>query len=652
MSKWYRPSISLATKCRLGFAAAVLLIIGAALFLPYQWMDKLVTQGKQEQARAEVQHVLARHFKPGHGQDLTTLAPPLTLKAGEEDAILPGRWLLEEAGPDSDPLSTESYVIQPIQPEEGTDTPLTDLDIQESPDTRWILMPSDMIRKHPELTGSQEGLSSENDGSTPDLQQLENEKQSIIEEFLSKLEDPFARQGIREFLKPDGPSKMFTLQQPARYLHSVWAKSGCLASGCHSNSEGNTAVKEEEEEEENRPRPFQLGQLVGVIHVTLPEGQTEETLLFNRLFIVVGGLLAGICAVVTFYLITQRFILEPVRSLREAADQFSPEGETTREATREQADSWDAAMQIAGNIKTGDEFERLAEAFHQMLNRLKNVQDQLQETNRALDMQVDQLAERNVALFESNKLKSEFLTNVSHELRTPMNAIIGFAEILQEQIESEKDEKKSRYVTNVLESGKMLLGIINDLLDLAKIEAGKMEAHWEKCSIQEIVNVLVNLIRPLADEKKLVLKLTVDKRLGLVETDPGKLQQILFNLINNAVKFTPERGRVEIKVEEADAQHFRLAVADTGPGIAPEDHEKIFEKFLQLDGSMTREHSGAGLGLAIVRELTEILGGQITVASQRRQGAIFTVVLPISKDAAINQHMLEQTHPENSNLSQ
>ena len=261
-------------------------------------------------------------------------------------------------------------------------------------------------------------------------------------------------------------------------------------------------------------------------------------------------------------------------------------------------------------------------------------------------MRVDQLAEKNLALFESNKLKSEFLTNVSHELRTPMNAIIGFAEILQEQIATEKDKKKSRYVTNVLESGKMLLGIINDLLDLAKAEAGKMEAQWEKCSIQEIVSVLVNLIRPLADEKKLKLKFTVDKSLGLVETDPGKLQQILFNLINNAVKFTPQRGRVEIKAEKAGASHAKLSVADTGPGIAPEDQAKIFEKFLQLDGSMTREHAGAGLGLAIVKELTDILGGQITVASQPQQGAIFTVVLPISKEAAINQHLLEQTHPE------
>ena len=649
MSKWYRPSISLATKCRLGFAAAVLLIIGAALFLPYQWMDKLVTQGKQEQARAEVQHVLARHFKQDNHPDQATGAPPLTLKAGVENVILPGRWQMEEAEFKTDSLWAERFMIQPVQPATGSDTPPTDLVIQEAPDTRWMLLPPGMVKMRPEATGSGEGLPDmDSDSTSLDASVLDNEQQAIIEEFLSKLpRDPFIRQGVREFLKPDGLSSAFTLEQPTRYLHSVWATRGCLTSGCHS------APLDEQDAAEtdgSRPTIFELGGLVGLIHVTLPEGQTEETLLFNRLFIVVGGLLAGICAIVTFYLITQRFILEPVRSLREAADQFSTPGETTGASTPEQVDSWDAAMEITGNIKTGDEFERLAEAFHLMLHRIKNVQDQLQETNRALDMRVDQLAEKNVALFESNKLKSEFLANVSHELRTPMNAIIGFAEILQEKIESEKDAKKSRYVTNVLESGKMLLGIINDLLDLAKVEAGKMEVRWEKCSIQEIVTVLVNLIRPLADEKKLELKFTVDKRLGLVETDPGKLQQILFNLINNAVKFTPKRGRVEIKVEKTDASHIKLSVADTGPGIAPEDHEKIFEKFLQLDGSMTREHSGAGLGLAIVRELTEILGGQISVASQLQQGAIFTVVLPISKDAAITQHLLEQTHPNNSDL--
>ena len=637
MSRWYTPSLSLASKCRLGFAASVLVIIAAALVLPYRWMDKLVEQGKIELAQSEAQHVLARHFKSLKDPDIGSEVPPLALEGGTRGSILTARWRYRESETSGDP-GGGVYIITPSQTASGDHTAGSE-GLQARSFTEWIRLPAGLNKSSTLPQPVEQGQSPAVDepSRVSEGQEVPDQATEPLASSVQTLpSDPFVVQAIEKFLQPDGPKEVFQLQQPVRYVRSVWGDRNCLTSGCHSSSE--SKLIEPGSTEEDRPPVFTEGQLIGLISVTLPSGQIGTTLLFNRFFIILGGFLASLCAIITFYLITQRVILEPVRTLREAADKVTLSAdEHLQHASQQEEDSWQQAIEITNGIRTGDEFERLAEAFHQMLSRMKFAQDKLRQANRALDSKLGELEAKNLALYESNKLKSEFLANVSHELRTPLNAIIGFAEVLKEQIDPGKERKKTRYVNHVLDSGKMLLGIINNLLNLARIESGKMEVRWEKCSIREIAEILVDFTRPLAQKKQLNINLSIDEGIGLVETDPGKVQQILFNLLSNAIKFTPRRGRIDLKAHRIDERRFQLVVADTGEGIRPEDREKIFEKFQQLDGSVTRQHSGAGLGLAIVKDLVQLLRGRISVGSQNEKGAVFTVELPTRKEYAVMQ---------------
>jgi signal transduction histidine kinase len=624
MRKWYRPSFSLAGKCRFGFATAVLLIIGAALFVPYRWMDKLVEQGKREMAQVEVQHVLERHFQTGPAPMPVRQAPPLASEAGPGGRIEAGRWKRLEGleGPG------RAYAVVPA----GTDGKEA---AEQQPATSWVRLTESDLAALGDETQARERLDTLSDNE-------------LVRHAIRRyLEEPGRWERFSFETRPDGDSdgepglsgwqKLLQAWLPgeptAQYVRAVRADQSCLVVGCHARAAGQAP--------EQGAAPFDEGQLVGVISVRLPPGQTNTLLLFNRIFIVTAGVLACIIAVVIFYLITARLILQPVRLLREAADRLAVQeerqGEESAEApppvegrrTGEAAStSWQQAMAITEKIRTGDEFERLARAFHEMLGRLKLAHDRLRETNRALDLQLGELTARNLALFESNKLKSEFLASVSHELRTPLNAILGFAEVVSERAGAQEDTKTRRYADNIVRSGKGLLNIINDLLDLAKIEAGRMEVRWQLCQVQEVAGALLQFARPLAEEKDLMMNLGVDERVSQIETDPGKLQQILFNLVSNAIKFTPHGGRIDVEITARDEEMIELQVRDTGPGIPQSQREHIFEKFRQVDQSVTREHEGTGLGLAIVKELVEMLGGSINVGGQEGAGASFTVLLP------------------------
>ncbi len=357
------------------------------------------------------------------------------------------------------------------------------------------------------------------------------------------------------------------------------------------------------------------GPLVALVRVDLPWQIDENQLVLNRIVLVVSGMLGGTLAIVVFYLITNRLILQPVRVLRNTAEKVSK-----------------GDLKIRSAISTGDEFQQLSETFNAMLVTLKASQDQLEATNRSLDTRVGELAQSNVDLFEANRMKSEFLTNVSHELRTPLNAIIGFTELLAAHKVAE-DPKVARYVDNVQSSAKQLLDLINDLLDLAKIEAGKLVVRQEKVNVADVCEAMLNFMKPLAQKKEIELTLSVQPDIPLVTTDPGRLQQIIYNFLSNAVKFTPVKGAVKISAKlDDDGQTVRVTVADTGPGISEKDQQYIFEKFRQIDGSVTRQHSGTGLGLAISRELAALLGGRIELQSTVGKGAAFSLVLPVGQE--------------------
>ena len=343
----------------------------------------------------------------------------------------------------------------------------------------------------------------------------------------------------------------------------------------------------------------------------------EGQLLRNRIYIMAAGVVAGLLAVLVFYLILTKLILSPVRGLRE----------TTEKVQR-------GDLAIRSQIKTGDEFEQLSEAFNAMLDKLEQSQAQLRSINESLDLKVSELSEANVGLYESNRFKSEFLANVSHELRTPLNSIIGFAEVLDELAggDPDADPKRQRYIQNILTSGRSLLEMIDELLGMAKIEAGRMEVSIQPTSISDLLEGLAGIMRPQAEAKTIELLTKFGRNLPLIETDPGKLQQILYNFLSNAIKFTPAGGTVTIASVRVTRQDntlgVRLGVSDTGPGIPYDVQDIIFEKFRQIDASHTREHPGTGLGLAICRELAEMLGATVSVVSEPGQGATFFVDLP------------------------
>ncbi|HMO24740.1 MAG TPA: histidine kinase dimerization/phospho-acceptor domain-containing protein, partial [Tepidisphaeraceae bacterium] len=212
---------------------------------------------------------------------------------------------------------------------------------------------------------------------------------------------------------------------------------------------------------------------------------------------------------------------------------------------------------------------------------LKDSADQLRSMNKSLDQRLGQLAESNVALFESNRLKTEFLAAVSHELRTPLNSILGFADLLKEIAGNEP--KLQRYVANISRSGKHLLDLINDLLDLAKIEAGRMEVRVEAISLSDMFEGLVNLLRPLCEPRQITIVPLVTPSVPILRTDPSKLQQVLYNLLSNAIKFSPDAGRIDLQARLEPGGKVRISVTDTGPGIPPDKQDVIFEKFRELD---------------------------------------------------------------------
>src|SRR5438874_3063016 len=212
--------------------------------------------------------------------------------------------------------------------------------------------------------------------------------------------------------------------------------------------------------------------------------------------------------------------------------------------------------------------------------------------NKSLDTKIGELAESNVALYESNRLKSEFLANVSHELRTPLNSILGFAELLRDINAGEG--RQTRYIQNILSSGKNLLELINDLLDLAKIEAGRMEVRSEPLSLTDLFEGLVGILKPLLQTKDLTIETQVAADVPIIQTDPAKLQQVLYNFLSNAIKFSPHGEKIVLSAERELPDGVRVSVTDRGPGIEPDKHSVIFEKFRQLDASVTRTHSGTG----------------------------------------------------------
>jgi signal transduction histidine kinase len=227
----------------------------------------------------------------------------------------------------------------------------------------------------------------------------------------------------------------------------------------------------------------------------------------------------------------------------------------------------------------------------------------------------------------ANRHKSEFLANMSHELRTPLNAIIGFSEVLQERMFGELNEKQAEYTDDILSSGRHLLSLINEILDLSKVEAGRMELELATFDLPLAIDNARTFVRERAVKHGINLDVKVDERLGDFVGDERKIKQILLNLLSNAVKFTPEGGRIGINARQTDGG-VEVSVTDTGIGIAPEDQAKIFEEFRQVGGDYAHKKEGTGLGLTLAKKFVELHGGRIWVESEVGKGSTFSFTLP------------------------
>ncbi|MCD4681377.1 MAG: response regulator, partial [Bacteroidales bacterium] len=303
--------------------------------------------------------------------------------------------------------------------------------------------------------------------------------------------------------------------------------------------------------------------------------------------------------------------------------------------------SWAAINTSYSNLMASERTRVFAESLTRSNQQLEAQKEELQDQSEELQDQADELQQTSEELQEqnleleaqrnhveaANKLKSEFLSNMSHELRTPLNSIMALSRVLTMQAKDKLNDEENNYLEIIERNGKNLLTLINDILDLSKIEAGRMDVLPEFISIGSLLQIIKENMTTLSEERDLNLTLSIPDNLPQVETDESKLQQILTNIIGNAVKFT-EKGSVDISVKH-DQENIFIEVKDTGIGISKEMLPNIFDEFRQADGTSSRQFGGTGLGLAIANKMTEILGGNIKVKSKPGVGSVFTITIPI-----------------------
>jgi signal transduction histidine kinase len=295
-------------------------------------------------------------------------------------------------------------------------------------------------------------------------------------------------------------------------------------------------------------------------------------------------------------------------------------------AARIGAGAYDERIELRRRDELGglaDELNGMAASLHASVQSLEH---KVEERTRELQQALAELSRKGRQLEVASEHKSHFLANMSHELRTPLNAIIGFSQVLRQRLFGPINEKQEEYLDDILSSGNHLLSLINDVLDLSKVEAGQVELDVASFSLREALERGVVMVREPATKHGVRLSLDPAPGIDLVEGDERRLRQVIFNLLSNAVKFTPEGGRVVVATASRDHEVL-ISVTDTGPGIPLEDHERIFEEFQQTDVGV-EQREGTGLGLALSKRLVELHGGRIWVESEPGHGSRFVFTLP------------------------
>jgi signal transduction histidine kinase len=577
---------SLERKCRFLFGASLLLLIVGSFIWYGRATNALVYENTRSNCRylAGSAVLLKPHFK--------MFAAPIDSEEEHQRATIIDE--IENLTYKSKFLSLEPVEID-LQPKEQPPV--------EVADDNW------------ELTALRR-LKEEYDRQVAELQAAPNRPRQTPSAADQATMDPAVATVIYETFKDEKPIETDLLAREAgefQYYQAVRWKAGCVI--CHLDRYGITPPDTTRPSEENASLlPFVA------VKIALPYENTQRAINKNYAILLATAIITVFFSMIALYIVVRYVIVKPLHHLQSVSEEV----ERGNHAARAQ-------------IETNDEFEELARAFNRMLHHLVEAQRQLSDANVNLDAKVDQLAQANMQLYEMNRVKGDFLANVSHELRTPLNSIIGFADVLR-NIDS-LSEKQKRYASNISSSGRVLLDLINDILDLAKMESGRTQVEPSEFSIEALVRAQCDAVRSLTDEKNIDLEVRSPECLPKIYQDRAKVQQILTNLLSNAIKFTPEGGRVEVRIgtlppgNTTEPTWLLLTVQDTGIGVADEDRDVIFEKFRQANATrgsdnLTREFSGTGLGLSIVKELCRLLGGEIQFKSQLGQGSAFTIRLP------------------------
>ncbi|PWB77567.1 MAG: hypothetical protein C3F08_09800 [Candidatus Methylomirabilota bacterium] len=392
---------------------------------------------------------------------------------------------------------------------------------------------------------------------------------------------------------------------------------------------------------------------IGTLYIQADTREVYTRLQVGAL-IVLGVLLTSSLVALILASRLEAVISEPIISLAHSVARVS--------------ETQDYSVRVAGSHQ--DELGQLITGFNEMLTQIQRRDTALQEARDHLEITVEQRTRQLQSALEqaeeASRHKSLFLSNMSHELRTPLNSVIGFAWLLQDASIGSLNEMQMRFTRNIITSGQHLLSLITDLLDLTKVEAGKVQLQLQPFPLRDAIEAAVYAVRPQAEQKRQSLELSMDRDLPIIKADPTRFKQILYNLLSNAVKFTPTEGRITVaarcvpgagyqeaggSLQEAGSNRsgggphtphpgdfIEIAVSDTGIGIRSDDLSKLFRTFTQLEPALTKQFQGAGLGLALTKQLVELHGGSIWAASEGEgHGSTFTVRLPLYSQACVER---------------
>jgi len=378
--------------------------------------------------------------------------------------------------------------------------------------------------------------------------------------------------------------------------------------------------------------------ILGVLTVGINWGPIEkriEVIRNREIILAVISLL-----IVTFFLIRwlSKNITQPLLKVTEFANEVSRGKLNARLSLGKKTKFWGMDKLHVGDeiVQLGDSLTHMLKNMREMYEKIslfsKDLESQVAKRTGELEQKTTELEQANIELKKLDELRSTFLANMSHELRTPLNSIIGYTDLLIDRVDGDITEEQDKSLTKVHNNAKNLLNLINEILDMSRIESGRVELDLREVDLQDIIQTTISSLEPMIHKKALLIDMVFDENLPLAYADPDKVRQVVTNLLHNAIKFTSE-GSVTLSVRPSQTPKFvEICISDTGMGIREEDLDKLFDMFTPLDISATRSHGGVGLGLSICKRLVEMQGGNIWVESKYREGSEFYFTLPVREE--------------------